>query len=329
MKTFLKILKWLGIILGVLIVILVVAVYSLFPPKFDSPKVEIAASTDSSTIAHGKYLVYGPAHCAECHTKVDRKNIADLEEAFQTKPLSGGLEFTMPGAVVYSGNLTPDKETGIGRYNDSELARLIKYCTRPDNTLLFPFMAYSGMTEQDVTAIVSYLRTLEPVNSNNPPNELNFMMKAFVAFLFNKPFLLETNAPKSIVRDTTADYGKYLANKISGCEYCHTNADMMTGEFIGKPYAGGQQTPPVTEEQDVWVYSPNLTPDPETGRIFDWTEEMFIQRFRQGRMVKESIMPWECFKSYTDNDLKAVYKYLQTLEPVNNEVKEVVVRDKK
>lgn len=329
MKTFLKILKWLGIILSVLIVILIVAVYSLFPPKYDSPKVEIAASTDSAVVAHGKYLVYGPAHCAECHVKSDRKNPQDWETIMLTKPLSGGLEFTMPGAVVYSGNLTPDKETGTGRYTDSELARLIKYCTKPDNTLLFPFMTYSGMTEQDVTAIVSYLRSIEPVNNKVADAELNFMMKGFVAFLFNKPFLLETDAPKSVVRDTTVEYGKYLANKISGCEYCHTNADMMTGKFIGKPYAGGQQTPPATEEQGVWVYSPNLTPDPETGRIYGWTEEMFIQRFRQGRMVKESIMPWECFKSYSDSDLKAVYKYLQTLEPVKHEVKEIVVRETK
>ncbi|MCG3164735.1 MAG: Alcohol dehydrogenase (quinone), cytochrome c subunit [Bacteroidia bacterium] len=328
MKTFLKILKWIGIILGVLILVLVIAVYSLYPPKFDAPKVEITASKDSAVIAHGKYLVYGPAHCAECHIKVNRKDLSVLETAMQTQPLSGGLEFTMPGAVVYSGNLTPDKENGTGRYTDSELARLIKYCTKPDNTLLFPFMAYSGMTEQDVTAIVSYLRTLEPVKNTAPPHELSFMMKGFVVFLFKEPFLLETNAPKSVARDTTAEYGKYLANKVSGCEFCHTNADMMTGKMIGKPYAGGQQTPPATEEQGVWVYSPNLTPDPETGRIYGWTEEMFIQRFRQGRMVKESIMPWECFKTYSDNDLKAVYKYLQTLEPVKNEVKEVVVREK-
>lgn len=328
MKTFLKILKWLGIVLGVIILIVVVAVYSLYPPKFDAPKVEITASTDSAVVAHGKYLVYGPAHCAECHIKTDRKDVASWEGDLFAKPLSGGLEFTLPGAVIYSANLTPDNETGIGRYTDPELARIIKYCTKPDNTMLFPFMAYSGLTDQDVKAIVSYLRTLEPIKTSTPPNEIGFVMKGLIAFMFNKPYLLETDAPKSIARDTTIEYGRYLSEKVSGCKHCHTNADMMTGEFIGKPYAGGQQTPAATEEPGVWVYTPNLTPDPETGRMFGWTEEMFINRMRGGRTVNESIMPWECFKTYTDNDLKAVYKYLMTLEPVKHEVKEIVVREK-
>lgn len=327
MKTFLKILKWLGIVLGVIILILVIVVYSLYPPKFDAPKVEITASTDSAVVAHGKYLVYGVAHCATCHVKSDRKNSMAWKDEIFSKPLSGGLEFNMPGAVVYSANLTPDKETGTGRYTDSELARIIRYCTKPDNTLLFPFMAYGSMSDQDITAIVSYLRSIEPVNNKVQESEISFIMKAFVLALFNKPFLYNPNPPKSVVRDTTAEYGKYLANAVSGCEYCHTNADMMTGEFIGKPYAGGQKTPSATEEPGVWVYSPNLTPDPETGRIHGWSEEMFINRFRMGRTVKESIMPWESFSIYSDADLKAVYKYLMSLEPVKNEVKETVVRE--
>ncbi len=61
--------------------------------------------------------------------------------------------------------------------------------------------------------------------------------------------------------------------------------------------------------------------------MYGWTVEQFIQRFRLGRGVKESIMPWEAFKTYSDNDLKAIYKYLVSLEPVKNEVKEIVVRE--
>jgi hypothetical protein len=61
--------------------------------------------------------------------------------------------------------------------------------------------------------------------------------------------------------------------------------------------------------------------------MYGWTAEQFIQRFRQGRGVKESIMPWEAFKTYSDNDLKAIYKYLVSLEPVKNEVKEIVVKE--
>lgn len=329
MKILLKILKWLGIVLGVLIVILVIAVYSLYPPKQDAPKVDIAASKDSAVIAQGKYLVHGAAHCAVCHINGDRNKIEELESTIFTKPLSGGLPFTLPGAAFYSGNLTPDKETGTGRYSDGELARIIRYGVRPDNTILFPFMKYGDMSDADLTAIVSYLRTLEPVNNKVPQAKLNFMWKAISAF-FVKPYPPEGEIPKSVVRDTTVEYGRYLANAVSGCKDCHTNMDMMTGEFIGANFAGGQQTPSVTEEEGVWVYTPNLTPDPETGRMYGWTQEMFIDRMKnKGRLVKESIMPWEAIRNMTDEDLKAIYKYLMSLDPVKNEVKEVVVREKK
>lgn len=328
MKKLLKILKWTAIVIVSIVLIAVIAIYSLYPPKFDAPKVAITASSDSAIIAHGKYLVYGPAHCAECHIKSDRKNPENWENNMLTKPLSGGLEFTLPGGVVYSGNLTPDKETGTGRYTDGELARIIRYCTRPNNELLFPFMAYSGVSDEDLTAIVSYLRSIPPVKNKVPENELGLMMKGVFVSLFNKPFLLQKDIPKSVKKDTTAEYGKYLSNSVSGCNFCHTNTDEMTGEPKGPEFSGGGKTPSATEEEGVWVYSPNLTPDPKTGKIYNWPLEQFIARFRAGRVVKESIMPWEAFKSYSDNDLKAVYKYLKSLPPVENEVKETVVREK-
>jgi mono/diheme cytochrome c family protein len=310
MKKLLGVLKWTSIVLGLVILIVVVTVLSLYPPHYDAPQVQLSASSDSSVIAQGKYLVYGPAHCAECHIKADRKNIANLESDLLSKPLSGGLEFTLPGGVVYSGNLTPDNETGIGRYTDAELARIIRYCVKPNNELLFPFMAYSGVSDEDLTAIVSYLRSLEPVNSQMPEREIGFLIKGFSLMFFDKPMLLHDNIPKSVARDTTAAYGEYLSNSVSGCNSCHTKINEITGEPIGPLMAGGGRTPSVTEEPGVWVYTPNLTQDRETGRMYGWSVEQFIARFRAGRGVKESIMPWEAFKSYSDNDLKAVYMYL-------------------
>ncbi|MEQ1586633.1 MAG: cytochrome C [Cyclobacteriaceae bacterium] len=327
MKTLFKILKWSGLLIGLFILVVVISVYSLYPPTYDAPQVDITASRDSAVIAHGKYFVYGPAHCAECHVKSDRKDPANWETNILTKPLTGGLEFTLPGGIIYSGNLTPDKETGIGRYTDAELARIIRYCVKPNNELLFPFMAYSGVSDEDLTAIVSYLRSIEPVNNKVPEKEVGFLIKGISVMFFNKPFQIQKDIPKSVVRDTTAAYGQYLSNSVSGCNYCHTKTDEITGEFTGPQLAGGGKTPSATEEPGVWVYSPNLTQDRETGKMYGWTAEQFIQRFRLGRGVKESIMPWEAFKTYSDNDLKAIYKYLVSLEPVKNEVKEIVVRE--
>lgn len=327
MKILFKILKWMGILIGLLILIAVISVYALYPPTYEAPNVDITASNDSAAIAHGKYLVYGPAHCAVCHVKSDRKDPASWETSILTKPLSGGLEFTLPGGIVYSGNLTPDKETGTGRYTDAELARIIRYCVKPNNELLFPFMAYSGVSDEDLSAIVSYLRSIEPVNNKVPEKEVGFVIKGLSVMFFNKPFQIQKDIPKSVIRDTTAAYGQYLSNSVSGCNYCHTKTDEITGEFTGPLMAGGGKTPSATEEPDVWVYSPNLTQDPETGKMYGWTVAQFIQRFRVGRGVKESIMPWEAFKTYSDDDLKAIYKYLVSLAPVKNEVKEIVVRE--
>lgn len=327
MKIVFKILKWIGVLIALVILIVVISVYSLYPPTYDAPQVEITASLDSAVIAHGKYFVYGPAHCAECHVKSDRKDPSTWETNILTKPLSGGLEFTLPGGIVYSGNLTPDKETGTGRYTDAELARIIRYCVKPNNELLFPFMAYSGVSDEDLTAVVSYLRSIEPVNNKVPEKQIGFMIKVFSVMVFNKPFLIQKDIPKSVLRDTTAAYGQYLSNSVSGCNYCHTKTNEITGEFTGPQLAGGGKTPSMTEEPGVWVYSPNLTQDRETGKIYGWTAEQFIQRFRLGRAVKESIMPWETFKTYSDNDLKAIYKYLVSIEPVKNEVNKIVVRE--
>ncbi len=326
MKTLLSILKWSGIVLGSLIVLLVVAVYLKFPPKLDAPYPDITASTDSSVIAQGKYLVHGPAHCVGCHSSRKREDLGKLGEDLFAFPLSGGLEFNFPGAKVFSKNLTPDKETGIGRYNDKELGRMIREGVNSKNEIMVPFMAFGNVSDEDLTAIISYLRSLPPVKHEIPPNEYNFLMKGMMAFLV-KPYGPEGEVAKSVKRDTTIEYGQYLANSVAMCKGCHTNSDMVTGEYIGKPYAGGAKTPSAMEEPGVWVMTPNLTPDPKTGKIATWSQSQFIQRMKAGRVVKESIMPWESFKHFKDEDLVAIYKYLQSLPPVYNEVKEVVIKE--
>lgn len=326
MKKLVGFLKWTALSIAAIILIFVVYVYSFYPPHYDAPQVQLTASSDSLVIARGKYLVYGPAHCAECHVKADRTNLTQLEKDMATMPLSGGTVFTLPGGVIYSANLTPDKETGTGRYTDSELARIIRYGVKPNNELIFPFMAYSGVSDEDLTAIVSYLRSVEPVNVKLPERDFGFAVKAISLLFLDEPLLIKENIPKSVVRDTSVAYGEYLSNSVSGCNTCHTKINEITGEPIGPLFGGGGRTPSITEEPGVWVYSPNLTQDP-TGKIYSWTAEQFIARMKAGRGVQESIMPWEAFKSYSDDDLKAVYKYLMSVDPVSNEVKDVVVRE--
>src|ERR1051326_2367223 len=100
--------------------------------------------------------------------------------------------------------------------------------------------------------------------------------------------------PNSVKPDTTAEYGAYIANNISNCKGCHSLRNPMTGAYEGPLFAGGMQFP--HPESKFTLVTPNLTPDEETGKLAGWTQETFIRRFRTGRLIKESDMPWDQFK---------------------------------
>jgi len=128
-----------------------------------------------------------------------------------------------------------------------------------------------------------------------------------------KPYL---NIDKSELKpDSTVAYGKYLAYSVAQCHSCHTERD-NTGQLIGQPFAGGSKW----EYDDATYLSPNLTPHDSTGRIAKWDEQTFIQRFRAGKILENSPMPWEGYQHLSDSDLKALYRFLKSLPPVKREV---------
>ena len=119
MRRFKKILKWTGIILLVLIAGVTVTVMARQNLTYDAPYPNIKASTDSAVIARGKHLVFSSAHCINCHS---RNNPDSLLALGQDVPLTGGFLFDIGIAKIYSKNITPDNETGIGKYTDPECA---------------------------------------------------------------------------------------------------------------------------------------------------------------------------------------------------------------
>ena len=137
-------------------------------------------------------------------------------------------------------------------------------------------------------------------------NPLGMAVKAFLI----KPVGPSSEVPVSVKPDSTAEYGKYLAINVANCNGCHTKRDMMTGAFVGEPFAGGG---PMNG-----IVPPNLTTD-SSSRIFGWTEENFLSRFRMGKAIEKSHMPWNSFRRMTDLELKAIYKFLKTLKPVKTE----------
>lgn len=319
MKKFLKILKW--FVLTVLVIIAGFIAFALLRSQetFDAPYPEIIASTDSALIARGKYLVYGPAHCAYCHAPA---NEFKQVEAGQVVPLSGGNIFALPVGNIYVPNITSDKATGIGSFTDSELARSLRYGVKRNGHALLDFMPFYDVSDRDLTAIISYLRTEPAVNNPVPQNEWNFLGKIVQAFGMIKPSG-DGNVPPSPEPDSTEEYGKYLANSVANCRGCHTKRDLMTGGYIGTDYAG-QMSMEVLDENGKTIpgkhfVSPNLTPDQLTGRMYHWTQDVFIKRFQSGRVIEGSAMPWGAFSRMNEQDLAAIYKFLRTLKPVRSQ----------
>lgn len=303
MRRFLKILKWTGIILLILISGLFITVMARQNLKYEAPFPDVHASKDSAVILRGKELVLGPAHCADCHTKVNVDSVIALG---QEPVLSGGYEFKLPIASIFTRNITPDSTTGIGRYTDPQIARALRYGVGPDGRAMFDFMPFHNTSDEDLTAIISYLRAQKPVYNDVPAHTSTIVGKVVKAFLI-KPVGPSGDVLKSIKRDSTVEYGRYLATSVGNCVGCHTKRDMMTGAFTGEMFAGGL-------EMDGLV-TPNLTPDP-TGRITNWTRENFIKRFHSGKKIQQSPMPWSSFNRMSDTDITAIYKFLKSLKPL-------------
>ena len=319
MKIFLKILKWFAIILVIIIAGFVIFVFVRQDQKFDAPYPDITASKDSTLIARGKYLVYGPAHCVYCHAPA---NEFKRVEAGKEVQLSGGNTFILPVGNIYVPNITSDTATGIGSYTDGEIARTLRYGVKRNGEALLDFMPFYDISDHDLKAIISYLRTESAVNNRVKKNEWNFLGKIVKAVGMVTP-KGDGNVPPAPAPDSTAEYGRYLAGSVGNCRGCHTQRDLKTGDFVGPDYAGGFNIEVADENghtiKGKHLVTPNLTPDPETGRIYNWTQETFIQRFHTGRVIPGSPMPWGAFSRMSDSDLAALYKYLKTLQPVHSQ----------
>ncbi|MEP7371869.1 MAG: c-type cytochrome [Chitinophagaceae bacterium] len=307
--------------LAIIIAGLLIFIFATWNKKHDAPYPDIKASTDSIIIARGKYLAFGPAHCASCHVPADK--IAGIDKGMDV-PMSGGWELTIPPGTFRARNLTPDMETGIGKLTDGEVARVMRYSVGHDGRTIFPFMPFQEMSDEDVTAIISFLRSQKPVKNFIKPTEYSFLGKAVMAFGLIKPVAPKNTPPKSVAIDSTILNGAYLANSVANCVGCHTERDLKTGKFTGPAFAGGFHMEPDEFTKGFSFVTPNLTPDPETGVITNWSESTFITRFRTGRIHEGSPMPWSFFSRMNEVDVKAVYKYLKSLQPVHNKIEKTV-----
>jgi mono/diheme cytochrome c family protein len=327
------------ILIAVSIIVLAVIVFFMYVQMswdrtYDWPGPALKASTDSALIARGKYLVEGPAHCGSCHVS----GFGDMVAGDEGKEvaLKGGLEFPMgPLGTIYTRNLTPDKSTGIGRYSDEQLFRMMRHGIRPDGLASMPvLMPFWKMADDDLVAVVSYLRSIDPVENNIPKNEWSFMGKAVRSLTSTFEPIKDPAAPAMApAMAATVERGEYLANYVANCVGCHTKRDLMTYQATGPEFAGGMEFEPWPEfytylksDPEVWIRTPNITPDPGGALANYKTAEEFIARFRKGRLIAFSPMDWGPFSRMSDEDITALWMYLNSLPPVKYDVGELVFK---
>lgn len=300
-----RILRRVGLGLLVLVAAFAVVTWSRRARKFPVPALRLHATRDPAVIARGRYIVTGPGHCSDCHGESTGPALGKSE------PLSGGYEFRLPVGVFRAPNITSDALTGNGRYSDQELMRILRYGVRPDGTAVLPFMPFANLADDDLVAVISYLRATEPVQRVIAPHEPNLLGSLVKAWILTPRGPESVPAP-SAPRGATIENGHYLAHHVANCVACHTKMDMRTGALIGPVFGGGAEHQSSTDPSKKFI-APNLTPDPRWGWIVGWSTEAFSARLRSGVGREGSPMPWSHFKQLSDEDARAIYLYLQSL----------------
>jgi mono/diheme cytochrome c family protein len=273
------------------------------------------ASSDPAVIARGEYLVNGPGHCADCHSPPSAR---DRLFAGEMVPLTGGIEEQTWLGDWMAPNLTADTISGIGSLSDGTIARMMRHGVNREGRIALPFKdSLADLTEEDLVAILSYLRALAPREGVGPGSDVNIFGKITLAY-FIQPYAPARTPDAMLPPSVSTEYGGYLANTVGRCGSCHTPRDLRTGEYLGPRFSGG--LPFESRDRIGTTYiSPNLTPDPTTGHITDWTEEQFVDRMLAGAAISDSPMPWGSYMRMTSDDLRAIYRYLQALAPVHRD----------
>lgn len=276
-------------------------------PSSEAPDARAAARLE-----RGRYLVEGPAHCFMCHSELDWKG----EGLQPRRGGEGGGQNPFPEEAfpwLTAPNISPDPETGAGTWTDDQFRRALRQGIGSDGRTLFPMMPYRlfhDMSDEDLEAVIAYLRSIPPVRREVPRSQLPEPVKQSL-----RP-LPSAGAVADVDRSSPVAYGEYLT-KIANCTGCHTPVDATGTPLPGMEWAGGLNL------VGPWgnVHSVNLTPDPSG--IPHYTEELFLKVIHTGNpggRPLNPIMPWGYFRKMTDEDLKAIFAYLQSLKPVRHRI---------
>lgn len=272
------------------------------------------AGTPADLLARGRYVFAATGGCG-CHTEPG-KGATGLN--------AGGRRFDAPFGVVYSTNITMDRQTGIGAWTDQQIVDGIRLGRRPTGERIIPihpFMTFNGMAEEDLRALVAYLRSLPPIQRANRPKQITVplfeavFLPAWLAAFAPR----ESPPPQAPVAGVAR--GEYLVRVVGHCGECHTPRGITQAVDNSRFLAGNPQGP-----ENALV--PNLTPDRETG--LTWSVEEIADYLATGNtpsgdvaggLMMEVIQGTSVgYKDMTRADLLAVARYLKGLPAVRNKI---------
>lgn len=290
-----KAFKLIGIVLGLLVGLIVVLAGVLYlignarlNKKYDIPPSNLTLPTDAASIEFGKHRA--ETLCEGCHGP----DLSGIDGWFNAAPLGN----------INSANLTAGKG-GVGaEFTTEDFVRAIRHGIDPEGKPIFmpAVVSTAHLSDEDLGSIIAYLKTIPPVDHTVKERHFTPLAKIMLAAGMLGKLPAEAVSHDTRVtapaRGVSAEYGEYLVNT-NDCRVCH-----------GQNLNGGRFPDPTIKK-----ISPNLTPGGELGF---WSEEQFINTIRTGKTpggheLDPNFMPWKDYRQFYDDELKAIWLYLQSL----------------
>jgi mono/diheme cytochrome c family protein len=264
-------------------------------------KQKTAGTSGPEVIARGEYLARA-GNCLSCHT------------AYDGKPYAGGRALPTPFGTLYGPNLTPDPETGLGKWTADDFWRALHEGKGRDGALLypaFPYPNYTKVTREDSDALYGYLRSIPPVRHANRPHDMRFPYdnRALLAgwrTLYFREGVYEPDAKQS----AQWNRGAYLVQGLGHCNACHSARNAWGGVSQDEQIAGGLI--PILN----W-YAPSLTSSRETG-LGDWEVAHVVDLLKTGVSPRGAVfgpmaeVVRDSLQHLTPADLAAMTTYLKS-----------------
>src|SRR6187397_3084474 len=255
-----------GIAVAAIVVVGVAAVALLRPKMLPIPAGGArAVNATTQVIDRGEYLARA-GDCVACHTQPNGAEFA------------GGRAMPTPFGALYVPNITPDDETGMGRWTADEFYRMMHTGISRDGTLLYPampFASYTKVTREDSDAIYAYLMSVPPVNQKNRPHELRFPFnKRDLLIGWRTLYFTEGEYVPDPNKSAEWNRGAYLVEGLGHCSMCHTAINKLGGNVSSKAFEGG-----LIPLQN-W-YAPSLTSNKEAG-LGDWSIQDIVGLLHAG-----------------------------------------------